>query len=64
MAKRKASQKSTVVVTKNTIVISVPDLEAQIKACIRRSGKASLSIKEISVSKVPDITTLRVEPMD
>jgi hypothetical protein len=64
MADEDQKRQTRAIVTEHTIVISAPDLEKQIRECIERTGKATFTISEVSISEVPGMSTVHVVPSD
>ena len=50
-----------VVVTDGALVVSFgDDLKAQISECVKRSGTATFTIKEVEITRVPSVKGLDV----
>jgi hypothetical protein len=55
------ANKTDVVITKNALVLNIDDeLRRQIADCVKRSGKATFTIKEVGATRVPHMASVEV----
>jgi hypothetical protein len=55
------ASKTDVVITKNALVLNIDDeLRRQIADCVKRSGKATFTIKEVGATRVPHMASVEV----